>query len=139
MSAAATTTKAEGSKRDVISARTRRRLRLLVAKETELQCDFPESADELQVLIDRLLFLANRTRDSDRADVLRVLGEWQHCDGLSVEEAVEETRLPDATVRAVLKELEQATPPLVSSRVQERGDDRGRGRPTSLYRLADAA
>jgi hypothetical protein len=139
MSTTATATKAEGGKRDVVSNRTRRRLRLLVAKQTELQCDFPESAEELQVLIDRLLFLANRTREHDRALVLRALGDWGHCGGLSVEEVVGDTLLPDAAVRAVLKELEQATPPLVSSRVQERGDDRGRGRPTSLYRLADAA
>lgn len=121
-------------KRAVQSARRRRQLLLLVASYAELQPKFPELRQEIQTHMDGLLQQADRTRESDRRAVMESLRQWQST-GLSVEDLCDDTSLSAWTVRLIIDELQQASPPLVGFR--ERVQDRERGRRIRIYFLLD--
>ena len=120
-------------KRGVISARRRRQLLLLVTELQKLQGQFPDLRLDIQSNIEGHLRQAARTREADRRDVLNSLTNWRNA-GSTVDDIVEETGLSERNVRAVLDELEQSDPPLVT--VSERPCDRGR--PAKVYDLANA-
>lgn len=117
-------------RRAVHSEHRRRQLRLLVTDLQPLQAKYPELSDDIQADIDEHLGEAERTRESDRADVLRALGEWTH-DALSVENLIDDTGLSKRVVRGALAELLSETPPLIGVRQEIRGP----GRPTKFYFL----
>jgi predicted Rossmann fold nucleotide-binding protein DprA/Smf involved in DNA uptake len=92
-------------KRGVISAERRREHLLYIGDLQKLQTKYRHISQDIQDDIDNHVWLANRTREQNRADVLQLLKNW-HDAPLTVQEIVEDTGLTVWYVRAVLDELQ---------------------------------
>jgi DNA-binding MarR family transcriptional regulator len=122
-------------KRGVLSAERRLAHCLLITDLQQLQSleKYSSLYSEIQEHIDHHVFMAQRSRESDRRAVVDTLREWRAAGikGVGVDEIADDTGLSQTMVRKILAEMIDAD----QAAFFEKETDRQRGRQTKYYFL----